>query len=159
MTILAGDAIKLQIDDIREVMAGDALPINIENLITYLATQGIAPATGATGIFSVTIPEPENPSDTVIGRTYDNITVTELVAVVVGAGSTITLNVEYGPNIAIAGTDLFTADEVISNTTTGETFIAFDNPNIPANSWVRLTVSGITGTVDSISLSFKYTVT
>lgn len=90
-------------------------------------------------------------------RTPVAITVTNTHAVLVGSASpSVTYQISFGTDITSL-TNVYTAGQTVTSTTTGTAASGVNDATIPANSWIRITTSAQSGTVGQISLSLTYT--
>jgi hypothetical protein len=91
--------------------------------------------------------------DIVIHRFDVAVTVVKVIAVIKGAGTSATFNLAHGTDRSLAGTSLWTADQMESSKTTGTTYTTFDNPSVAANSFLRLKVPSLSGAIDELAVT------
>lgn len=104
--------------------------------------------------------EVENPSGSeriVWFRTYVATTVNEITAVLNGSVSpSVTFSVRFDADRSAAGTELLTGGRVLTNTTTGVSYVP-DVTAIPADVWVWLETTAQSGTVLEINVAMDLT--
>jgi hypothetical protein len=89
-------------------------------------------------------------------RTPVAITITNTHAVLVGTGTpSVTYQISFGTDITSL-TNVYTAGQTVTSTTTGDAASGVNDATIPANSWIRITTSAST-TTTQIFLSITYT--
>jgi hypothetical protein len=87
-------------------------------------------------------------------RTDVETTITAVTALVSGASPSVTYEIRYAPNRTSAGT-LAITPATVTNTTTGAAAVVQNQP-IPANSYVWLTVTAVTGTVGEMNVTLAF---
>lgn len=108
---------------------------------------------------TITVDEPTGAEDIGLWFTDVAITVTQMNAVLVGSSSpSVTWTVRHSPDRSAAGNEVKTAGTTTTSTTTGSEVTSFNDPTIPADSWVWLETTAQSGTVTSLSLTVKYTI-
>lgn len=117
-----------------------------------LVTQVIADA-GAIGPKSATLINPTGSENLTLFYVNSAATVQQLTASVRGSTPSITVDVFYAPTPAASGTSLVTGGIAVTNTSITT---SFSNAVIPANSYVRLSTSAKSGTVDELSISLDF---
>ena len=80
----------------------------------------------------------------------------QVQAVVAGTSPSVTIQLTYGTDNSAAGTNILSSATAITNTTTGQNFNTFANPNITAVSWVKLVTSASSGTITYLQVSVIY---
>lgn len=89
-------------------------------------------------------------------RTDVAITITSVTAVLVGSGSpSVTYQINFGTD-RTSGTNVYTAGQTVTSTTTGTAASGVNDATIPAGSWVWTTTSAATD-VTQLNLSITYT--
>lgn len=106
---------------------------------------------------SVTLDAPTALERIILFNQKGSFTVSEVRALLPGGSSapSVTFNIGYGPDVSLAGTELWGTDVVLTNTTTGVSLTAIDNPTIPDTSWVWLAVKAVSGVVPTLHLTMK----
>lgn len=90
-------------------------------------------------------------------RTPVAITVTDVTAVLVGSSTpSVTYQISFGTDRTSA-TNVYTAGQTVTSTTTGTAASGVNDATIPAGSFVWITTSAQSGTVGQIFLSLTYT--
>ena len=115
-------------------------------------------ATGATGPAgppkSITIALPQVGDEFTLFNTQYSTTLTSVVGVVRGSPSpSVTLELRYAADRSTAGT-LATASTTVTSTTTGDTF-TIQNMPIPANQFLWVKITAVSGSVQEVSISVK----
>lgn len=147
--VASGDDI-LMLMDVNEVEAA-AQPKKIT--ISGLA-DAISPYVGTAVPRSMTVAGPKTNDSFTIFRTDTETTISSVVAVVSGSSPSVTYEIRYGANRSGSGTLAIVADTVI-NTTTGDTATVQNQP-IPANSYVWLVVTAVSGTVGELNVTLAF---
>jgi hypothetical protein len=105
---------------------------------------------------SITVESPTASENIPMFFSFSAVTVKQVQAVVAGTTPSVTMQLTYGTDNSVAGTGILTAATAITNTTTGQNFNAFANPNITAVSWVKLITSASSGTITYLQVSIIY---
>ena len=103
----------------------------------------------------LTVANPTITDDLTWFYTPTAITITEL-ATVIRAGTSVTPDVRHGTDRSAAGTALITTPVAATSTTDGSPITAFDNPTIPANSYVWVEYDGVDGAVEEATHTLSY---
>jgi len=114
--------------------------------------------TSAINEFSITIEDPAADENICMGFTFVAITVIEVQAVVKGSSPSVTIDPSHSTDRSAAGNDILDAATEITNATTGQNLTSFDDDTIPADSWIFLLTTAMSGTVDELTVTIKYTV-
>ena len=88
-------------------------------------------------------------------KTTQEITIQQLDFVLEGA-TNITVFVRFDPDRSLAGTSVINAGTVVSNTTTGQEVLVFDNAVIAAGNWVWVEFTAITDLPTEVNVSVVY---
>ncbi len=88
-------------------------------------------------------------------KTTEEITIQQLDFVLQGT-TDVTAFVQFDPDRSAGGTSVINAGTVVSNTTTGQELLVFDNAVIPVGNWVWVFFSAITDLPDEINVSVVY---
>lgn len=113
---------------------------------------------GATLTKSITIESPTSSEDISMFYTPVAITVTEMVAVLVGSSTpSVTWTVRHSTDRSAVGNEVVTSGTTTTSTTTGSVVTSFNDATIPADSFVWVETSASSGTVNSIQISLEYT--
>jgi hypothetical protein len=86
------------------------------------------------------------------------ITVQKMAAVLTGTTPSVTWSVRFAGDRSAAGTEVITGGRTTTSTTTGDVITTFNNAAIPANSYVWLTTTAVSGTVNTFHTTITYTV-
>jgi hypothetical protein len=74
-------------------------------------------------------------------------------------GTSVLFNVKHGTNPSAPANSLWASDETVTaNTSIDQTFAAFNDATVPANSAVKLEITTVTGTVSEFHVTIEYTV-
>jgi len=87
------------------------------------------------------------------------ITVTSVDAVLLGSSSpSVTFQIAFDSDRSAAGTNVYTSGRTVTSTTTGTNYASsFNDVTIPAGSWIWITTSAQSGTVNAMELMINYT--
>ena len=88
-------------------------------------------------------------------KTTQEITVQQIDFVLEGA-TDVTVVVGFDPDRSVAGTRVINAGTVVSNTTTGQEVLVFDNAVIPVGNWWWVEIIAITLTPTEVNVSVVY---
>ena len=78
-------------------------------------------------------------------------------AVLVG-GTSVTYTIRHSPDRSAAGNQVVTGGSTATSTTTGSVVGIFNDATIPANSWIWLETTAVSGTVNWFNLYVEYEV-
>lgn len=123
------------------------------NTFQQLVDQALANA-GAIGPKSVTIVNPTGTEDIMMFYVNAACTIQQITASVKGPSSqSITFDIRYGASPTGTGTSVVTGGTSVSTT---QIVTSFTNATIPANSYVRVVTSNMTGDVDELAISIDF---
>lgn len=106
---------------------------------------------------NINLPTPSAAENEFIFFTPVAITVTNTRAVLVGSATpSVTYNIGFGTD-RTSLTNVYTAGQTVTSTTTGTDASGVNDATIPANSWVILTTTAQSGTVTAINTSIQFT--
>lgn len=136
------------------------LPANNAILSINYTRAGDRGATGAMAPKSITITNPTASEKVLMFFTPVSITLTEIRAVIIGTTS-VDFRVNYGTDPSGAGTNT-TTNAITCSTTTGATTgggstTTFSSATVPANNFVWLTTSALSGTPTQLHVSLIFT--
>ena len=121
--------------------------------------QGDTGVAGAVGnLASITLEYPTNAEDKTIFYTTVAITITEIQAVVKGSSPSVTIDPYHTLSRDTISNDILTTPTAITNTTDGQTLTSFSDATVPADSFIILETTAVSGTVEELSVTLKYTV-
>lgn len=103
---------------------------------------------------SITIFGPKSGDNFTLFRTDVETTITAVTALATGTTPSITYELRYAANRTGAGT-LAIIPEAVTNTTTGDSAVVQNQP-IPANSYVWLVITAVTGTVGEMNVTIAF---
>lgn len=103
---------------------------------------------------SVTIAGPKVNDTFTVFKTDVQTTITSVVGIVAGSTPSVTYEIRYGADRSSAGTLAIVADTV-TNTTTGDS-ASVQNQPIPANSYVWLVITAVSGTVGELNVTIAF---
>jgi len=134
---------------------GSTTVVQVPSTSVAIATSaGPQGPTGAAGPpKSITIAPPKPGDEFTLFYTQSPTTLTQVLAVVRGVSPAVTFELRYGPDRSAAGT-LAIVPETVTNKTFGET-IALQNLPIPADNFLWLVITTVTGTVQEISITVE----
>jgi hypothetical protein len=119
-------------------------------------------ATGATGVAGVTGPgapkaitilNPTTTEKVPLFYTLAGVTVSHIESIVSGTTPSVTFSVRHDADFSTTGTQVVNAGITVTNTTTGLATTAFDNATVSGSSFVWLSTSATSGTVDLLHVS------
>lgn len=100
----------------------------------------------------------ENPTATekiIMFFTTTAMTLTQIRSVIIG-GTSVDFRIIYGTDVSAAGTNTTTNAITCNSTTTGVSTTSFSSATVPANNFVWLTTSAVSGTVTQLSVSLVF---
>ena len=106
---------------------------------------------------SVTVESPSASENIALFYTPVELTVLGLSSVLRGLAPSIDWTIRYDTDRSAVGTELVVGGSTTTSITVGDDVTAFDNPVIPADSFVWLRTTGLTGSVDSLHITIRYT--
>ena len=107
---------------------------------------------------SITLIQPTASENVTVFFTDKAVTLQKMAAVLTGAGPSVTWSVRFAADRSTAGTEVVTGGTTTTSITTGDVVTTFNNASIPANSFVWLTTTATSGTVNTFHLTATYTV-
>jgi hypothetical protein len=102
---------------------------------------------------SITIAQPKPNDQFTLFFTQYETTLTQVIALVRGDTPSVTFELRYGQNRSLAGT-LATAPSAVTNTTTGQ-IISIQNTPIPADNFLWILVTAVSGQVEEFNVSVE----
>lgn len=117
-----------------------------------LAIQAVQSA-GAVGPKSVTVMNPNGSDDITLFFVNAAVTAQQITASVKGTSPSIKVDIVYGSTPSASGTSLVTGGITVTDTAV---VTSFSNASIPANSYVRLKTSSMTGAVTELAVSIDF---
>lgn len=91
--------------------------------------------------------------------TTEAITITQINAVLVGSSTpSVTWTIRHATDRSATGNEVVTGGTTTTSTTTGSEVTSFNDATIPANSYVWVETTAQSGTVDSLSITTRYTI-
>lgn len=140
--------------------AGSTLPIGTLVMVAGPKGQpGTAVAKGDPGVdspvfYPVTIKNPTNAEDFTLGFNDAERTVSSIRAVIRGSSVPgVTWTIRYGADRASAGTEVKIGGVTTTDINSGDNVTVFDNAVIPANVWVWLETTSVSGSVNELSVT------
>lgn len=105
----------------------------------------------------VSVPDPTASDDIHLGRMPFDISIQRIVSVLVGSGGqSLTWSLRYSPDRSAPGTEVVGGGIVTNSTTLGIETVSLDNPDIPADSYLKLVTTQKTGVVTELGLTIYY---
>lgn len=106
---------------------------------------------------SITVEDPTSTEDISMFFTDDAITVTKMVAVLVGSSTpSVTWTIRHGTDRSGTGAEVVTSGTTTTSTTTGSVVTSFNDATVVADSFVWLETTAQSGTVDEINITVFY---
>jgi hypothetical protein len=113
---------------------------------------------GVNWTHGLTIESPTAAEDVSFFFTDEAITITKMVAVLVGSATpSVTWTVKHGTDRSAAGAAVVTAGTTTTSTTTGSVVTSFNDATVVANSFLWVETTAQSGTVSSINITVFYT--
>jgi len=107
---------------------------------------------------SLTIDQPTGTDDISAFFTDAAITVSKMVAVLNGSATpSLDWTVRHSTDRSAAGNEVVTGGTTTTSTTTGSVVTVFNDATIPQNSFVWVETANLSGTVDQITITVKFT--
>lgn len=129
------------------------MSITTANTFQQLVDQALQNA-GAIGPKSVTIVNPTGTDDLMLFYVNAACTIQQITASVKGVLSpSINFDIRFAPSPSDTGTSVVTGGINVSST---QIVTSFNNATIPANSYVRVVTSSMTGDVDELAISIDF---
>ena len=89
--------------------------------------------------------------------TNESLTVASIVSVLRGSATpSVTFSIYYGSDRSGAGTEVVTSGITTTNTTTGTNTTSFNNATIPADNFIWLKTSDVSGLVEELSVTLRF---
>lgn len=105
-----------------------------------------------------TIINPTASEDKSIFRTSVDITITKMVAVLIGSATpSVTWTIRHSGNRNATGNEVVTGGTITTSITSGNLVTIFNDATIPANSYVWLETTAQSGTVAELFVSIEFT--
>lgn len=104
---------------------------------------------------SITIESPTAAEDLSMWYTDDAITITKIVFVITGSTSA-TTTIRFGSDRSATGTEVVTGGTTANSTTTGNVVTSFNDATIPADNFIWLETTALSGTPTSLSVTIFY---
>ena len=160
-----GPAGTIQVGSVTTGAAGS--PVVVDNsgtpsaaVLNFQIPRGDPGTTGPQGPFGprgVSITSPSASERIALFFTTQALTVTRINSVLVGSGTpSATFSIRFGDRIDQPGTEVVTGGITTTNTTTGQATTSFNQASIPANSWVFLTTSAVSGVISSLNVTVAF---
>jgi hypothetical protein len=102
---------------------------------------------------SISIEDPTNSENIILMQTSGSELIVKITSVLKGSGPSVTFSIRHGTNVNTTGTEIKTGGFTTTSTTTGDEFTSFDSGVIPAEHFVWLTTSAVTGTVELLNVT------
>ena len=104
---------------------------------------------------TVTIESPTDAEDISMWYADDAITIVKIVFSIVGATS-VTVTLRHHTDRSNAGNEVVTGGTVANSTTTGNVVTSFNDATVPADSFIWLETTALSGTPDSVQVTIFY---
>lgn len=104
---------------------------------------------------SVTVESPTASEDISLFYTDEAITITKIVYVITGSTS-VTTTIRHHTDRNNAGNEVVTGGTTANSTTTGNVVTSFNDATVPADSFVRLETTALSGTPTSLNVTIFY---
>jgi hypothetical protein len=124
------------------------------------AVVGVSSVNGLTGAVklgrSISVYAPTTTDNITMFYTSNALTLSNIESVIRGAGTGVTFSVRYGTDRSATGTEVVTSGINCTNTTTGLSTTSFNNGTISASSFVWLTIAGVSGNPNELSVTLEF---
>jgi hypothetical protein len=140
------------IKDCHDVETSDAQDGDVLTWVDAMNRWEHKPPTNGSAPRSITIAGPLANDSFTLFRTSRETAIASVVGLV--SGGSVTYELRYASDRTTAGT-LATVSDTVTNTTTGDTATVQNQP-IPADRWVWVKITAVSGTVDEFSLSIAF---
>jgi hypothetical protein len=104
---------------------------------------------------SITIESPTAAEDISMFYTDDAITITKIVFVITGSTS-VTTTIRHSTDRSATGNEVVTSGTVANSTTTGNVVTSFNDATVPADSFVWVETTALSGTPTSLNITVFY---
>lgn len=104
---------------------------------------------------AITIENPTATEKIIMFFTTTAMTLSQIRSVIIG-GTSVDFRIIYGTDVSAAGTNTTTNAITCNSTTTGVSTTSFSSATVPANNFVWLTTSAVSGTVTQLSVSLVF---
>lgn len=104
---------------------------------------------------SITIPDPTSSEDISMFYTDEAITITKIVGVLTGSTSA-TTTIRHSTDRSATGNEVVTSGTVFNSTTTGNVVTSFNDATVPADSFVWVETTALSGTPTSLNLTIFF---
>lgn len=160
-----GPAGTIQVGTVATGAAGSAVAVQnvgtgsaaVLNFSIPRGDTGLKGDTGPFGPKGCSITSPTSSEKVSLFFTTTALTVSRINSVLTGSSTpSATFSIRFGTDLSQAGTEVVTGGITTTNTTTGTATTTFNTASIPANSWVWLTTSAISGSVSSLNVSVTF---
>ena len=121
---------------------------------------GVSSVNGLTGAVklgrSISVYAPTTTDNITMFYTSNALTLSNIESVIRGAGTGVTFSIRYGTDRSATGTEVVTSGINCTNTTTGLSTTSFNNGTISASSFVWLTIAGVSGNPNELSVTLEF---
>lgn len=104
----------------------------------------------------VVIESPTASENITLFYTSNTINISKIVLIITGSTS-VTTTIKYSENRSNIGTEIITGGIIVNSTTTGNIITSFDYSVIPANNFIWLETTSLSGTPTSLGITLSYT--
>lgn len=129
-------------------------PIGLQGVQGTTGIQGTLGPTGTTGPKNISILAPTASENITLLFTTSALTVSKISHAIRG-GTSATFTIRYDSTRSATGTEVVTGG-TIANSTAGASVTTFNSASIPANSWVWLTTTAVSGTVNELAVTVEF---
>jgi len=106
----------------------------------------------------IEIESPTDTEDITFFYTPNSISITKVILIITG-GTSVTTTIRYNEDRSAIGTEILVGGILVDSTTTGNIVTAFDYSVIPANSFIWIETTAISGTPTTLGITLSYTKT
>lgn len=105
---------------------------------------------------AVTITSPSDDENVVLMFTAEPISLSAVTGLVRGTDPGISFSLHFGASAGTGGTEVIDGGVTLDPQHSGRHITTLDNPEVPVNSFVWLTTSGRSGSVDELNVTLHY---
>ena len=120
----------------------------------FISLEALSAALGGTSK-TIAIVSPTTDVDYPVHLFTEAVTITAVHAIVAGTSPSVTIDPQHSEDNS-ALRDILASPTAITSTSTGQTLTSFDDPTIPAGSWLRPKITAVSGTVKVVVMQFFY---
>jgi hypothetical protein len=154
-----GDANQSDLTKLSEITATSSELNYVAGVTSNIQSQLDSKLGSIVQVKATAIETPTSGEDISLFYTTQSITISTIVAVLRGSSSpSVTWTIRHDPNRSATGIEVVSSGTTTTSTTNGDVVTTFNDATVPANSFVWLETTALSGTVNSLHVSIDYTV-